>query len=365
MFRVFYSWISDRGGQNRQPIYHALVDALRRICSQDGVNIPKEERVVIQCGSFGGSTDISRFIFDQLPACHAHVVDLTFINHPDEPKTRLTPNPNNMLELGLALGRLGVSRCVPVFNTEHGDVRLLPFDIRNLDVVAYNGSAANARPTLANGLAEKLGPPARQYVQLREGLAEGVRSCLEQPLPYFEKFLAAHAGDPGLVEASVALFRPSSTGLPVREVMQDLLRGFSQRALSQQASSETAGGYTWGEVFTVLLRRLQADCRRLCHRYRDLADAAFFKSVQDLGLEAEHLERLFDRVSDRLADRLLDKLIVEETLAFLTLLLGVNRSLPCSAQAVVLTGLTELTPADVEVRVLEPAVSVEAPQIDR
>ena len=101
----------------------------------------------------------------------------------------------------------------------------------------------------------------------------------------------------------------------------------------------------------------------LTHRYRKLSHAALSESVQNLGLEAEHLERLYERVSDWLEDRLLDDLIVEETLNFLTLLLQVNRSLPALTPTALPAGLTALP--DEDVRVQEPAVAVGSPGIDR
>ncbi len=55
-----------------------------------------------------------------------------------EPATRLTPNPNVLVELGYALKALGQQRIIMVMNTHFGNPEQLPFDLRLKRVLTYS-----------------------------------------------------------------------------------------------------------------------------------------------------------------------------------------------------------------------------------
>jgi hypothetical protein len=338
VFKVFYSWISDWGLRHRQVISGTVYDALEELAAEPETALPEGGWKIEYCGRQEESGDIVEYITRELPQCQAHVVDLTFINAELASETRLAPNPNNMFEMGYGVCCLGARRVIPVFNGEPvpenpvlGDVGRLPFDVRNLSVIVYNGQAE--RNKLKRELKIKLAPLVREYRELWPRLAHGAAGGIGRVLGFFEEFLRAHGASEEFVRASLERLQPGCELSPDRAVLEMLLQALRPPAPGDRAARAAELGL--GHVFLVQLRCLHADCRRLLNRQRRLEGTSLFRSVENLGQDAEHLEGLCDRVLSNAPQLLGDSLVLGEMNAFLEVLKTtrgeVERHLPAGA----------------------------------
>ena len=186
---VFYSWQSDRE-QTRQTIKQALLQAIQTLnaetphqplsLDEDTANEP-------------GSPEIASAILDKIAACGIFVADVTPISEPTT--SRVTPNPNVLIELGYALGTgLGGARVISVVNRDHlpeGKPEGLPFDLRHRRVVLYSSADVESLPDdlaealrLVNAARERAGlPPEVTDEALRVLDAVAVRATNGQEYP--------------------------------------------------------------------------------------------------------------------------------------------------------------------------------------
>ena len=81
------------------------------------------------------SPDIAATIVEKIEACALFVCDVSIINK--GATSRLTPNPNVLIEMGYAVKSRGWKRVVCVFNEATGSIEDLPFDLRHRRVRAY------------------------------------------------------------------------------------------------------------------------------------------------------------------------------------------------------------------------------------
>ena len=126
--KIFYSWQSDRG-QNRNFIRVALDAAVRELRQELALDEPNRDLVTDQdTQGVPGSPSIADTILTKIRSTDVFIADLTFINESSD-ASRLTPNPNVMLEYGYALHALGDGKIIGVFNETHGSPENLPFDL--------------------------------------------------------------------------------------------------------------------------------------------------------------------------------------------------------------------------------------------
>lgn len=132
---IFYSWQSDLdGADNRNLIEEALKGSLKGIRQDDTATIePVLDR---DTNGVPGSPSIAHSIFDKIGFADVFVADVSIIN--EGTCGRFTPNPNVLIELGYAVGKLGWDRIILVQNTEYGSPDNLPFDLRGRRVVTYS-----------------------------------------------------------------------------------------------------------------------------------------------------------------------------------------------------------------------------------
>ncbi len=131
---VFYSWESDLSNStNRGFIQKALEDAARSIRSDESIKIEP----VIDRDTLGvpGSPDIANTIFSKIDASDIFACDVSIINQGE--KSRPTPNPNVLIELGYAVKTLKSERIIMIMNTAFGGPELLPFDLSKKRVSTY------------------------------------------------------------------------------------------------------------------------------------------------------------------------------------------------------------------------------------
>ncbi len=132
---IFYSWQSDLpNNTNRGFINTALEKAIADINSDDNFSmIPFLDRDTI---GESGSPDISTTIFDKIDNCDVFICDISIVNSSCV-DSRITPNPNVLIELGYAIGTLGWKKIILVMNEAYGRIETLPFDLRGRRVLSY------------------------------------------------------------------------------------------------------------------------------------------------------------------------------------------------------------------------------------
>ena len=132
---VFYSWQSwTDGGANRNFIEDSLERAIKEIRKDDSLRLdPVIDR---DTQNVPGSADIANTILAKVAEADVFVGDVSLVAH-DPSTQRRTPNPNVLVELGYALGKLGDGKLICVHNLATGRIEDLPFDIRGRTVATY------------------------------------------------------------------------------------------------------------------------------------------------------------------------------------------------------------------------------------
>ena len=142
---IFYSWQSDLR-ETRSVIEWALQGAVRNLNRRH--KLEEARRVDQDTAGIAGWPDIASTILRKIEECEVFVADLTPINGP-EYYSRLTPNPNVMLELGYALATgMGRTRIICIVNEAYlpkGDLKELPFDVRGSRPIVFRLEDAETR----------------------------------------------------------------------------------------------------------------------------------------------------------------------------------------------------------------------------
>ena len=132
---IFYSWQSDLPSRkNRTLIESCLKKAVKLL--KDEVKEVSEFSIDSDSRNDIGTPDLSQSIFDKIDKCDIFIADISIIN--PESIYRKTPNPNVLFELGFATKSVGWTNIICIFNSEYGNVELLPFDIRSRKPIIYN-----------------------------------------------------------------------------------------------------------------------------------------------------------------------------------------------------------------------------------
>ena len=88
---------------------------------------------------------ITETIQQKIPLCNIFIADVTIIS-PKNSESILTPNPNVMFELGLAVAEIGWLRTICLVNEHYKHtINDLPFDIRGQRVSLYNSDASEEK----------------------------------------------------------------------------------------------------------------------------------------------------------------------------------------------------------------------------
>lgn len=89
-----------------------------------------------------GAPDITTTIFEKIDDCDLFIADISIVNKPKcklfRGKSRPTPNPNVLLELGYAASTLGWDRVICVYNSDYSEMNALPFDLRQHRITSYS-----------------------------------------------------------------------------------------------------------------------------------------------------------------------------------------------------------------------------------
>lgn len=151
--RLFYSWQSDLPA----PLTRNLIqDALERAAKSVARDESEWVRPVIDRDTAGleGTPNIADSIFAKIASSDAFVADVSLVNAGTG--QRPTPNPNVLIELGYAVGKLGWNRVLLVQNTAFGAPDDLPFDLRGRRTVTYHAPEGSDRATVRAQLQQRL-----------------------------------------------------------------------------------------------------------------------------------------------------------------------------------------------------------------
>jgi hypothetical protein len=157
MKTVFYAWQSDLpNSTNRSFLEQCLQVA---IANANGGRAPND-RLILDKDTQGvsGLPVIADVVLGKIETCAVFVPDLSFINPAGT--DRPVPNPNVLIELGYALGKISDRRIVGLFNTAFGDTHDLPFDLRNrrfpLSYQLGEGDSSEVRAAVREKLTKRL-----------------------------------------------------------------------------------------------------------------------------------------------------------------------------------------------------------------
>lgn len=151
--RFFYSWQSDLPA----PLTRNLIqDALERAAKSVARDESEWIRPVIDRDTAGleGTPNIADSIFAKIASSDAFVADVSLVNAGTG--QRPTPNPNVLIELGYAVGKLGWNRVLLVQNTAFGAPDDLPFDLRGRRTVTYHAPEGSDRASARAQLQQRL-----------------------------------------------------------------------------------------------------------------------------------------------------------------------------------------------------------------
>ncbi|WP_432411276.1 hypothetical protein [Rasiella sp. SM2506] len=151
-YTVFYSWQSDKRKSSNfiSSSIEKAIKIVKRKLTQDislEINFDRDTR------NRSGSPQIAQTIFDKISQCDIFICDVSLINNSllnRSLKSRITSNPNVLIELGYAINSLGWERVICVNNIEFGVNEMLPFDIRAHRITSFNKKDDKSRKSLVD-----------------------------------------------------------------------------------------------------------------------------------------------------------------------------------------------------------------------
>jgi hypothetical protein len=172
--KVFWSWQNDYAPKAcRHFIREALVEATAQAGHDLGLEDAERPEVDHDTKGASGMVDIIATIFDKVSSSAVFVADVTPVGKTESGKA--LPNPNVLIELGWALGKLGADRIIAILNTASGyQPDDLPFDIRNRRALPYelaedadSRTRKSARKQLVHDLTEALRANLRGHIETK------------------------------------------------------------------------------------------------------------------------------------------------------------------------------------------------------
>ncbi len=147
---IFYSWQSDlKPSKHRYFIEKCLKNALNELEHEAKIYMEFDR------DTFGlnGSPDITQTIFDKIDKSVLFVCDISIVSSQD---TKKTPNPNVLIELGYAVSKLGWERIICLFDSNTGNIKDLPFDLRQKRITAFNPEDAKDEKRITDILKQNI-----------------------------------------------------------------------------------------------------------------------------------------------------------------------------------------------------------------
>lgn len=142
---IFYSWQSDLPSKrNLNFIEKEIKKSIKHLATIKPISIKLKFDKATR--NVSGAPDIADTIFSKIVNSNVFIADISIINNKYNRK-RKTPNPNVLLELGYAAKSLGWDKIICVFNSDTGNIKDIPFDLRNRRMMVYSGK--NTETTLS------------------------------------------------------------------------------------------------------------------------------------------------------------------------------------------------------------------------
>lgn len=138
---LFYSWQSDRDDLRKQ-IWKAL-SAVKKEFKKEDINL----HIDSDMRNAPGGQDISTTLFSKIGECDIFIADVILtgentLRDKNKPLKK-SCNPNVLVELGYAAGKIGWGKIIMIVNTDKDKIEDLPFDIRNRSVLWYKSNDIN------------------------------------------------------------------------------------------------------------------------------------------------------------------------------------------------------------------------------
>ena len=135
--KIFYSWQSDLPNKNNRNFIEECIDKVKKKFKEI-ISIEADRDVKNNTGA----PDIAATIFKKIDGSDLFIADITIINKSKykllRGKSKPTPNPTVLLELGYAACNLGWDRIICVYNTDYSDLEAVPFDLRQHRITNYS-----------------------------------------------------------------------------------------------------------------------------------------------------------------------------------------------------------------------------------
>lgn len=170
-YNIFYSWQSDLSGKtNRNFINSSIEKAIKELKRKNNQNdFHLEINLDRDTKNKSGSPSISNTIFEKINNADIFIADVSIINNSVMNrifKTRLTPNPNVLIELGYAVNLLGWERIICLNNLKYGKNEILPFDIRGHKITSFDSRNKNSKNLLRSLLKSQISRIINNYQEI-------------------------------------------------------------------------------------------------------------------------------------------------------------------------------------------------------
>lgn len=168
--KVFYAWQNDAPSKhNRYLIRDALQKAIAALKSD--LEVQEAPELDHDTKDVPGTPNIAETIAEKIRSCTTFVADLSFVGSTGraegEGYPKKLPNPNVLIELGLAAASVGWKRIVLVMNTTFGPPEALPFDLRHRSFpIQYEVSSDEEVAKARSELVKKLAPRLKEVLKL-------------------------------------------------------------------------------------------------------------------------------------------------------------------------------------------------------
>ncbi len=154
-YTVFYSWQSDLPNNTNRGFLQTVIEkAISGIHKDESIDLDISFDRDTQ--GIPGAPNISQTILEKIKNCDAFISDVSIVTGDKDEGSRLSPNPNVLLELGYAISAIGWDKIILICNSEYGDDEDLPFDIRQHRRISYQLKTEDQKNTVRNGLANQL-----------------------------------------------------------------------------------------------------------------------------------------------------------------------------------------------------------------
>lgn len=153
-FNVFYSWQSDLK-ENRNSIISCIEKAIKLLTKDTNSKLNLEINLDRDTINNSGSPDIADTILQKIFNSDIFICDVSIVNNNLVSRilnSRLTPNPNVLIELGYAIRHLGWERIICINNLKYGKTEQLPFDIRHHRITPFNSKTRDYKDKLHSNL---------------------------------------------------------------------------------------------------------------------------------------------------------------------------------------------------------------------